>query len=118
MLDSSALAMTPATTKKNKMTAYQVGDSVSVNGRQYQVEAVFPIGENTARVSPWLAAQYGVRGVRGALALMQLQHDGIIKLIFTNRSNKVEVQYPACLATLRPASDAVGGAETHNQEKP
>jgi len=22
------------------------------------------------------------------------------------------------LATLRPASDAVGGAETHNQEKP
>jgi hypothetical protein len=77
------------------MTAYQVGDSVSVNGRQYQVEAVFPIGENTARVSPWLAAQYGVRGVRGALALMQLQHDGIIKLIFTNRSNKVEVQYPA-----------------------
>lgn len=74
---------------------YQIGEQVKINGRSYTVEANFGLGENTAKACPWIKGQYGVRGKRDAVALLQEHTDGILKLIFVNRSNKVEVQYPA-----------------------
>lgn len=76
-------------------TKNEIGQQIKINGRNYTIEAVFQIGENTAKVCPWLAAQYGVRGERGAVAMLQEYANGILKLIVVNRSNNVEIQYPA-----------------------
>lgn len=61
----------------------KVGGAVKVNGREYTITANLGIGENVARVCPWIAGQYGITGKRGAVALMQVYRTGSVKLVFT-----------------------------------
>lgn len=71
-------------------TEYAIGQQVTVNGRNYTVDANLGIGENTAKACPWIAAQYGISGSRGAVAMMIIFNNGCGRLIFTNRSTRVE----------------------------
>jgi hypothetical protein len=79
---------TPAVRYGGGMTTNQikVGEWVTINGRRYGVAVKLEIGANTAAACPWLEAQYGIKGERGSVALMQVYKNGSGKLIFTTSS--------------------------------
>ena len=71
-------------------TNYNIGQEIKINGRNYTVTANLGIGENTAKACPWIAAQFGITGLRGSVAMMIIFTNGTGRLVFTNRSKRVE----------------------------
>jgi hypothetical protein len=70
----------------------KAGQQIRINGRTYTVEQEIPLSENIERQMPWLGGQYGIRGQRGSVGLMQLYRLGGGKVVWMTRTaSRVEM---------------------------
>lgn len=69
----------------------QIGQVLSLRGTNYEVIEKLVTGANTRNACPWIKDQFGVKGQRGAVALLQQFTNGGFRLIFTTRRSVINI---------------------------